>query len=315
MSQDFQTSLSTTMERLKQALHVLVDALPVGAPIVYLDQPVHLNVGDLLINVGLEKLLADNGRKIVHRFSIKDYERFIHVVKDEHVLLLHGGGNMGDVWPRHESLRQNVIKRFTRNKILVFPQSAYFSEESKVEDCAAAYRAHPDCTIFLRDHKSFELVRQKFRVPCAMSPDTAHQLWQAGGVFMPAYGGEGELRLMRRDHESSTGDGTSGNAVDWNTIITPLQKAKYQMCNAMLQANGFLSLQPHLMRLWYAHRDHVVDHCATYFKGYARVKTDRLHGIIMSLLLGKEVEMKDNSYGKLSTYCAAWMPDLVKRID
>lgn len=312
MTSPFQDKLSQAMEGLKEKLSVLIDELPAGAPVVYFDQPLHLNVGDLLINLGLERLLAEHGRFIEHRFSVKDYARNLHHVRDNHVIVLHGGGNLGDLWPNHEKLRQDVVKRFPRNKILVFPQTVHFRDPSKIDDYAAVYRAHPNCKIFLRDHASLALVGQKFRVPCALAPDTAHQLWRNPDMFTPGFDGHGTLTFMRLDREAQ--DATDrAHSLDWPALITPLTYALAGAWIYTLRFNPSPSLQPALMRGWGQHRDRIIRHSANVFRQYARVRTDRLHALILGCLLGKPVVMKDNNYGKLSSYCDAWMPDLIER--
>src|SRR5262245_47802474 len=108
-------SHAALMAALGERHDALADIVPPGAPGIYFDVPVHHNVGDLLIYAGTEALLARFGWRVTHRFSVFDYSHFLDAVTDEHVLLLHGGGNMGDLWPEHEPMRQDLLRRF-RNR-------------------------------------------------------------------------------------------------------------------------------------------------------------------------------------------------------
>ena len=63
------------MDRLKQRLGRIAEVMPPTRPIVYLDYPVHDNVGDLLIHQGADAFLDDYGYTVLGRFSIHDFCR------------------------------------------------------------------------------------------------------------------------------------------------------------------------------------------------------------------------------------------------
>ena len=43
---------------------------------------------------------------------------------------------------------------------------------------------------------------------------------------------------------------------------------------------------------------------------YREVETTRLHGCILSILLGKKITLIDNSYGKNGNFYNTWLSDL-----
>ena len=304
----YQTHLSTVMGGLKDKLKTILDYIPADAPLVYLDPPIHLNVGDLLINLGTERFLADNNRKIDYRFSLLDYKRFQHLIRKDHVLVFHGGGNLGDVWPNHEPLRQALLRAFPDNKAVVLPQTVHVKNLDRVAEFSGAYREHSDCIIFTRDARSHALVRDQFKVRTEMMPDLAHHLWDKADfpAFAPS---SGELVLLRKDVEAGERD-PSIAYVDWDDLVTRGQYVRHKFLSYSMAFNPLEGLQPGLLNAWYDERDAIIRHCVAKFKGYASVSTDRLHGIILSLLLGKVVNMRDNNYGKLSTYANAWLDGL-----
>ena len=153
---------------------------------------------------------------------------------------------------------------------------------------------------------SFEIIEQKFRVPCGLSADTAHYLWNE--PEFTAGNGSGELIFTRTDLETTHHD-VAG--VDWDDLISSFDFIAYKMYRGCLKYNPVYYRQPLFMKAWYMHRDRIIRKSANYFRKYAQVKTDRLHAVILSLLLSKEVTKWDNSYGKLARYCDLWMPDLV----
>src|SRR5688572_25887538 len=125
------TALSASMDGLKQKLGGIASRIPAGAPVVYLDLPIHMNVGDLLINLGAEIFFRDSGVRPRLRLSVNDYKRRMAGISREDVLVFHGGGNMNDIWPRHEELRQTVLRAFPHNRVIVMPQTVHFSDKEK----------------------------------------------------------------------------------------------------------------------------------------------------------------------------------------
>ena len=301
----YREALNQGMQALKHSLSALIEKLPAGVPVVYIDYPLHLNVGDLLINLGLERLLQAHGRPILYRFNVKNFHKFSHLIKQEHTLLLHGGGNFGDIWHTHENLRQEIVGKFTKNKIVLFPQTAHFNDMAKVEQYAKVYRAHPDFFMFLRDQRSYDFVKDQFKIPCALAPDTAHFLWQ-NNDFIPDDAGKGEMVFIRRDVEASTANQQAGS-VDWDDLISKYDYGMFKLIEIAIRKNRLKLFQPILQKIWYAYRNYVVHKSVRYFNRFDHIHTDRLHAIILGSLLGKRLTMKDNNYGKLSTYCNNWM--------
>ena len=64
--------------------------------------------------------------------------------------------------------------------------------------------------------------------------------------------------------------------------------------------------------LWYWHRDNLIADGIRLFSRYEMVLTNRLHAVILGLLLGRSVIAFDNSYGKLSTYYQSWLKGMEK---
>jgi pyruvyl transferase EpsO len=61
--------------------------------------------------------------------------------------------------------------------------------------------------------------------------------------------------------------------------------------------------------VWTKHSKDIVFKSINYFDSKDLVVTDRLHGLILSSLLGKNIVLRDNSYGKNSRYKVSWLND------
>ena len=57
------------MAALKARLAVIATYIPPDKPLIYLDYPLHLNIGDLLIWLGAEDFLASRRYRIIGRRS------------------------------------------------------------------------------------------------------------------------------------------------------------------------------------------------------------------------------------------------------
>jgi pyruvyl transferase EpsO len=149
-----------------------------------------------------------------------------------------------------------------------------------------------------------------------MMPDMAHQLWgKWAGTAEPTHGAT--MNFFRRDKEAVSvpaelrEDG-AGRSVDWSDVVSIPHKAVGGGVYYLLKAGG-RALPPQLnTSLWYSARDKMIQDAVTYFLGYERVRTNRLHAMLLALLLGRKVNAFDNSYGKLTRYIDAWLAPCVQ---
>jgi pyruvyl transferase EpsO len=298
---------SDEMESLKQQLSGLIVDLPAQAPIAYIDLPIHLNIGDLLINQGLEALFASHGRHPDLRLSVYDYESFKHLIGPSHVIVLHGGGNLGDIWEEHEDLRQKVLRDFPSHRIRVFPQTIHFDDIAKARRLATAYSSHNDLKVYVRDRESLEVARTVLGIDCALAPDTAHQLYGDIGSVEPGRD-QGRLLFMRRDIEAGGSAPVGGS--DWPDLQSVLDRPLHIVFRVAMSLNRSARIQRALLKAWYRYRDGVVSRAVRHFERHCIVATSRLHGAILASLLDIPVEIADNRYGKVSRYCDLWMPNV-----
>ena len=317
------TPHAVVMTRLKERLAEIKDVLPVDRPLVYLDYPVHDNVGDLLIHQGADAFLKDYGYRVLGEYSAHDFsERIVKsepnvrlkasirrldelVRKHDATIVMHGGGNFGDIWPEFQQFREFIVQRYPDTRIVVFPQSIHFGSAEAQARAAKIFGAHRKLFIFVRDAESLEFVHRQCDLPGAVMPDMAHQLWGR----LPTDGdGNGEMLIQRRrDKETRTLGNVDRNAFDWDDLesgrdvflIRALRK--WQVMD-----NPFQGLVPNYV-LWRLFRDNLVNRAVVKLRPYSGIDTDRLHGMILGALMAKKVRFGDGSYGKLHRYAQVWL--------
>lgn len=226
-------------------------------------------------------------------------------------LLLHVGGNFGDLYPRHQRFREAVIARYRDRRIVVLPQSIHFQDEANAAPIAAAIAAHPDVTLMVRDHASEAFASRRFDCRVMLVPDMAFMI---GAIEPPIMPDVHLFALLRRDQERVLPDakGLAGLpfthiAADWPAeqrtrgIAGRLPRALRARLPAAWQ--GWHPESPAAFEALARRR---VDTGLRLLVRGRRVLTDRLHAHILSLLLGKPHIVLDNSYGKIARFAAAW---------
>ena len=312
------------MMQLKRQLSRITTIMPPDRPVVYLDYPVHNNVGDLLIHQGADAFLTDYGYRVIGRFSMHDFSRrgrgrepmvvlkpsirdLDALLDNPHcVLVLHGGGNLGDVWPQFQMFREMVIERYQRTRIVVFPQSVHFSSSGARERAARILATHRQLHIFVRDAESLRFVTDECGAQGELIPDMAHQLWGKLEFAAVPEGKLGTLVMRRRDRESRGIESPDVTYFDWGDLQSG---ASYYLLRALRKWQSIDNPLRHWLpnyRLWRIYRDHLVRRAVTRFQPFARIDTDRLHGMILGALLEKRVCYGEGTYGKLNRYARIW---------
>lgn len=298
----------SSLDHLKQRLVGLLKFLPTDRPVVYLDYPVHLNFGDLLIMRGTERFFRIYGHRIISRAA---YMNFVagaaSPITPETIIALHGGGNFGDLYPVHQNFREAMVRRFPNNRIVVLPQSVYFSSPLALERSARIFRQHRDLFLCVRDHASLRQVGAKFTENVVLMPDMAHQLWRAARP--PHVEGGRTLKLLRTDVEAVEPRqpvAAHEPSMDWLDFHPRWSCRIFGRILWLHGLEGKVGRKLGAQRLWSRYCDLLHRHMEARLVEYDQIITSRLHGMIFALLLGKRVRYLDNLYGKLNGYATTW---------
>ncbi|MGH7646756.1 MAG: polysaccharide pyruvyl transferase family protein [Gemmatimonadaceae bacterium] len=297
-------SLGETLDRTVRPLLAGVSR------VALLDVPTHQNVGDSAIHLGTLALLRRAGVRVCYACSIETYARDTLARQlGDGAILLAGGGNLGDLWPLHQQLRERVLADFPDRAVIQLPQSLYFADPAALARARTAFAAHRRFTLLLRDARSLAAARRAFDAPTDLCPDLAFAL---GPLRRPVAPTARVVWLARRDREAApTSDSGAHKTFDWALQPpSPLSRVE-RMGHALTSAHPSLEPYAHgpLMRLGViASRRRVRSGCAMLAAGDT-VITDRLHGHILSLLLGIPHAVLDNSYGKVRSFYETWTRD------
>lgn len=304
--------MNPVISKLKDAGTAIYKDVLQGAKCVALvDFPNHANVGDSAIWAGEKQILKELGIRVAYQCSFKTYYKAKLERACDGPVLIHGGGNFGDVWPEHENFRITVVKDFPERKIIQLPQSIHYSSQASLRASAAVYAGHPDFTVLTRDAQSQRIITEEMRLRGILCPDSAFFL-SLKRMGLPS---EDVLCLKRTDHEAAAGapanDCGGIPCVDWLDDITwPGIKVLAGMESLRTQFPNKLSIIADLMQMQFDGLALRRVQKGIRLLSRARVVvTDRLHAHILCLLCGIPHVLIDNSYGKLSGYYESWTRD------
>jgi pyruvyl transferase EpsO len=165
-----------TVTEIKQTLYQSLGKIGNIEEFALLDYPDYLNIGDHLIWLGT---LFYFNYQIKYTASIKSFNHEIMNKKigKQTPILLQGGGNLGDLWTDNQIFREQIISQYKHRKIIILPQSIYFADENNLKKAANIFNSHPELTIFVRDHYSYEIAINYFdKCQIILAPDMAFLL-------------------------------------------------------------------------------------------------------------------------------------------
>lgn len=287
--------ISNLSKQITSTLTPLIDA-----DYVFLDLPFHANIGDALIWYGTESWLRLLPFHCQLRASCYTFS-FPKLGKDV-IILMQGGGNFGDIWRQHQEFRLKVIQHYPNNKIIILPQTVFYNNPKIARQDAAIMRQHHNVIICARDRRSLKFLKAfRFSERIEFLPDMIFcaQVESIQGtkdaILIKRTDKEWkEIPLERLPSNIEVGDWCSIERPD--EIIESLALVENQGEKDSYAINTFL---PHL-----------VDLGIEQLGPYRTIYTTRLHASLLGILLGKNVVLFDNSYGKNSAFYYTWLHEI-----
>jgi exopolysaccharide biosynthesis predicted pyruvyltransferase EpsI len=312
---DGQRDRAGVIQHLQQRALTELRDLATDAPFCLLDFPNQRNVGDSAIWLGTTAYLRE------HRGAEPSYvasragfsEAALRASVPEGPIVIHGGGNFGDLWPRHHGFREHLLERFPDRAIIQLPQTIHFGHPEHAARTARAIARHGRFRLFVRDQASYEFATANFDCEVRLCPDMAFFL---GALDQPGAPQVDVCYLMRTDKERALGAPTgrpdyTSRVADWLTESRlSIQGHKLLGMARGLRGRGLDRIATR--SAWYdaVARARVARGCRLLSSGRV-VITDRLHAHILSLLLAIPHAVLDNTYGKLRRFLDVWTGDAI----
>lgn len=303
--------------KIKEALTPLIDS-----DYALLDVPDHENIGDNLIWEGELHFLNEIPHKKLYEASYLFFNQ--NKLPKHAILLLHGGGNFGDIYKKTNQERLKIIAENHDKKIIIFPQTIFYQNNKNLIEDAKIINAHPNLTLCVRDHTSLKLAEEHFpNITTLLLPDMAFCIDLS--IFKSSEKANKTLFMKRRDSEfNGKAPQIKGNydSLDWPTFNMPKEE-KWKIIGRQRKLDKiamFMQDIPILKSFVDSRygiksrkgKEKYIETGVEFFNQYETIYTTRLHGLILGVLMGKDMKVLDNSYGKLSDFYEAWLKDFDK---
>lgn len=267
--------------------------------IILCGSPEYGNIGDLAIAYFTNRFMKINSNKQFVEISENELHKYfnqiVKQVKPNDILLLQGGGNLGSEYVDQENIRSKVINTFKNNKIIIMPQTIYFSKDNHGEKVKSTikdiYSKHTNLNIFSRETISFKTMKEVFnKNNINLVPDIV----MSSTVEFENVKRDGAMLCLRSDVEGIL------NVDDLIKIKTTVSKKfnNYYMNDTVYDTD--ISLEQRegvLFDFWSKMRKAEV------------VVTDRLHGMVFATITGTPCVVIGNYNHKVKT-CYNWFKDL-----
>jgi pyruvyl transferase EpsO len=305
-------SSRSTITTLRQT--VLDRVAPLADPgqgFSLLDFPDYSNVGDSLIWLGALAFFRDRfGRRPSYVSSVRSYDpKRLARSAPQGPIYLSGGGNFGDIWPRFQQFRLRVLADFPDRPLVQLPQTIRFDGDEMVKLTREAIRRHGNFRMLVRDEPSLDFAHRQLECEAQLCPDLAFCLGPLQRRGDPTHD---IAYLLRTDKEISASrgelgatDGLSTTRFDWvkREVPRPLIERAGRAVARFAPGRAGSLLEGELYRL---RAEAQLRRGIRLLSAGWTVVTDRLHGHILSLLMGLPHAVVDNSYGKVSSFARLW---------
>lgn len=135
--------------------------------------PMHGNLGDHAIATQARYFFEDffseyEYYEILMPMYHTQKEKIKNLVNSEDLIVISGGGWMGNLWIHNEIVIREIIESYPNNKIVILPQTVYYSNDElgnkELKITNKIMKKHKDLHIFLREKRSYNFVNENFKL-------------------------------------------------------------------------------------------------------------------------------------------------------
>lgn len=280
------------------AQRTINDLIPPGTRVALLDFPAYSNVGDSAIWLGQLALLRAAGARVVYAASRMAYRprALERAVGRDGVVLISGGGNLGDLWPPHQQFRERVLDEHPGCRIIQLPQSIHFDHATGLNRAQAVFAGHRGFVLMVRDHRSLAMAEDLVGDRARLCPDMSFGLGPLPRTGEP----DVDLAVHRRDdHEGPVPPPGGPATFDWLTedrwtrLLSRLANGRF----------GGLTVVRPLMTRVAARR---LGRGCRLLSSARIIVTNRLHGHLLCVLMDIPHFVSDTVQGKVRAYLETW---------
>lgn len=263
--------------------------------------PEHGNMGDQAIALAMVKYIEQFSKKYeILTFSMSRFlDSLLPIRKDlkkGDIFFLIGGGNMGVEYFGNEEVRRLIIEMFPNNRIIIFPQTIDYGNselgKNELAEAARIYGKHKNLHIFAREEVSYHIMKEHFyKNHVYLTPDIVYSL-----KYKKTKERDEILFCIRKDRESA------------------LSSERINYLERILSAFGTLRKMDTVESYVPVITSEKIREILVYrkldeFASARFVITDRLHGMIFSVITNTPCIVLGNYNHKLYSSYQTWLSD------
>ena len=285
--------------------------------------PYYNNVGDILIWDGELEFLKKTPHKCLATCAWDSYPST--PLPENVIILITGGGYFVDLWRRAWEIVLAGIEINRNNKIIFLPNTIYYQDTAFLEKDSKFFSTFPDLTICARDNASFNLAKKAFSNKILLVPDMAFCMSEKFLLKHNSTPQKEVLLFKRTDKELPDFymelNERNVDTHDWDpmehTSSTELNIRR--LLHRSHQFGNLVKMKSDRFEAWVyrtIYRRHMIKRGIRQISNYRTIYTTRLHAMILGLMLGREINIIDNKFGKLGNFHATWLTDCdnIKRV-
>lgn len=270
--------------------------------VILIGTPLHKNLGDHLIAKHEKEFLfniygKENVIEIPTEVFVIFGKNIINKISTRTLIFISGGGWMGDVWEQDERCMQTIISTFKNNRVIVLPQTLYFSNEYSqssrelIDSARHVYSSCKNLTLLFREENSCNVAKKLYRDTVALIklfPDMALYT----NKYEKSNKKNGWILCLRDDREKVCSDSLDNSVYALAKIHGKTVRISSTIAN-------------HAVPIWL--RNYRIRKKIKEFSKAELVVTDRLHGMIFAAISGTKCIAFDNQTKKVSGVYKQWL--------
>jgi pyruvyl transferase EpsO len=301
---------------LKSLLYEQLSCI-IGNQCILVAVPYYQNVGDVLIWEGERQFLSDIGSHIESTYSVTTFPKGKNLSKSTNIIF-SGGGNIGDIYDEYVDLLKYLTIQYPQNRIIVLPQTVYYSNPTKYESDFSIIGTHKNLYFCARDRSVYNHLLPILGKRVILIPDMAFCIDSETLSRYSSQTSKNKLYLMRTDQEKVLGKDCNQSDGDLSDWITEEKKDWTVMLNDRFWEHAGIKrkwMRYVFDRIWDIYAQSILKK-RIFRKGvqqvsqYEQIETSRLHGSILAVLLNRQCILHDNCYHKNLQFYETWFTDL-----
>lgn len=279
--------------------------------------PYYNNIGDTLIWEGELEFLKRIPHKCVGVCGWNTYPST--QLPENIIILITGGGYFGDLWRNGWDAVLSGIAPNKRNKIIILPNTIYYCDERLCKKDSEYLAEFPNLTICARDKDSYDFAKKHFTNSTLLIPDMAFCMKDAYlRKWIKRNPQKKVLFFKRKDKEAPEVtinlENKDYEVHDWLPMESELPAERrfyktFKYIDATRRINRKLPGIGRTLMFRYVYRPMMTKIGCNQLSQYRTIYTTRLHAMILGVMLGRDVVMIDNKFGKLSSFYRTWLTD------